>query len=149
MANKLFAMTTPLASLNKFMEKEMEKRKKELLQILDIAGEIAVKDQTLAHKYLNQTGNLSSSIGYLVLEDGKIASRGGFESTDPLTGVEGVQQGEEFINSLIGSNRKGLVLIVVAGMNYAIYVETMALDVLTTAELVAEKTVKKLLKAVG
>ncbi len=147
MAKKLFAMTSPLASLNKFMEAELEKQRLEMLQVLDIAGEIAVKNQTLAHKYLNQTGNLSSSIGYLVLEDGKIASRGGFETTKD--GASGAQQGEEFINSLIGSNRRGLALIVVAGMDYAVYVENMALDVLTTAELIAEKTVKQLLKAIG
>ncbi len=139
-------MVTPLADLDKFMKQELEKSRQEMLQLLDIAGEIAVKNQTLQHKYLNQTGNLSSSIGYIILDDGKVVGGGGFETTK--TGEQGVQQGERFINSLISGNNRGLVLIVVAGMEYAVYVENMALDVLTTAELVAETTVKKLLKAI-
>ncbi len=140
-------MVTPYRYIKNFIDEQIEDATELQLRALDIAGEIAIKNQTLAHKYLNQTGNLSSSIGYLVLFDGRVVGEGGFEKIED--GSEGVQQGEDFVNSLISQNNKGLALIVVAGMNYSVHVENMALDVLTTAELVAEKTVKQLLKAIG
>lgn len=142
-----FRMVTPYRYIKNFIDEQIEDATELQLRALDIAGEIAIKNQTLAHKYLNQTGNLSSSIGYLVLFDGRVVGEGGFEKIED--GSEGVQQGEDFVNSLISQNNKGLALIVVAGMNYSVHVENMALDVLTTAELVAEKTVKQLLKAIG
>ncbi len=140
-------MVTSLKDLDEYMKQQLAENKLLQLKALDTVGEMAVKNQTLAHKYLNQTGNLSSSIGYLVLDEGKIWSEGGFEKIKD--GSEGVQQGGEYIDSLISQNNKGLTLVVVAGMNYAVHVENMALDVLTTAELVAEKMIKQLLKAIG
>lgn len=137
-------MVTPKKEIERYVKAELEKRKKLLIKVLDTSGEIAIKDQTLVHKYLNQTGNLSSSIGYIVLDNGKVVSGGGF--TKQGDGETGVSEGENFIKLLIADNRQGLVLIVVAGMNYAIYVETMGLDVLTTAQLVSSRMVKKLIK---
>ena len=146
-------MVTPSSHINKFISEQIKDVRELQLEAFDIAGEIAVKNQTLAHKYKNQTGNLSSSIGFLVLDDGRVYSRGGFEKTpsadgEAIDGAQGIKDGKEFIESLSNQYPNGQVLIVVAGMEYAVHVEKMGLDALTTAELIAEKTVNKLLKVI-
>ena len=66
--------------------------------------------------------------------------------------LDGIEQSQSNINKL---NRKqfdtikakypkGLVLIVVAGMNYAAYVEAKGYNVLSSAELMAENILKQL-----
>ena len=139
-------MTTTAAQIDKYLETEVAKREAAMIQVLDMAGEIAVKNQTLAHKYLNQTGNLSSSIGFIVLNNGKVVASGGFKQEGD--GKQGQIEGQNFIKEIADQYGRGLVLIVVAGRDYAVHVENMGLDVLTTAELVAENMVKKLLKEI-
>lgn len=125
-----------------------ERLLREQIEVLKITGEKAVQQQTVTHKYLNQTGNLSSSVGYTILLDGRPIWGGGFKPAkgEKGDGEEGAKNGKEFIESLYSEYSKGLVLLLVAGMNYAAYVENMGLDVLTTAELTAEKLLPELLK---
>ena len=61
---------------------------------------------------------------------------------------KGKKEGAELLSDLIGRNTQGIVLIVVAGMNYAAYVETNR-NVITSAELLAEDLVPKLLRQLG
>ena len=53
------------------------------------------------------------------------------------------------MSKLISENSKGIVLIVVAGMNYARYVEKMGLNVLDSSEMLAKKLVPRMLKDLG
>ena len=53
------------------------------------------------------------------------------------------------MSKLISENPKGIVLIVVAGMNYARYVEKMGLNVLDSSEMLAKKLVPRMLKDLG
>lgn len=133
-----------LSGVQGYIDKQISELQKQQIMAFTIAGEEAVRQQTLSHKYLNQTGNLSSSVGYAVLLDGVVQKSGGFEIA--AGGTEGVTQGKAYLSELIGENRRGLVLLVVAGMNYARYVENMGLDVLTSAELKAEQILPELLK---
>ncbi len=76
-------------------------------------------------------------MGYVVLKDGKPLGsptliRGGT--------LDGKARGEETIRQAISeTNDEGYVLIVVAGMHYAKYVEAMGYNVLTSAQLLAER----------
>ena len=104
-----------------------------------------------ANDYNDITGNLRSSIGYVILVDGKPVVNGETKqiSGKEGSGAEGVQAGQELLARLQGNYPKGVVLIVCAGMRYAAYVENIHhKDVLTAAELVAESLVKKLLAGV-
>ena len=47
------------------------------------------------------------------------------------------------------ARKKGIVLIVTAGMNYAEYVEARGYNVLSSAELKAEPLIKSLLTQLG
>ena len=59
---------------------------------------------------------------------------------------EGQKEEKAFINKVISQYPKGFVLVVVAGMKYASYVEARNYNVLTSAELLAEREIPRLLK---
>ena len=90
----------------------------------------------------DQTGNLRSSVGYIVIRDGDIKAEGGFQSYGE-TG-EGSERGRAFARGLIPQYPSGAALIIVAGMEYAAYVEAMdnktvlAQGELETARLINE-----------
>ena len=82
----------------------------------------------------DQTGNLRSSIGYMVFNNG-IAIHTGY---DQVNGSEGAKNGEELARK-VGEQTKGICLVVTAGMEYAVYVEAKGRDVITSAEMMAER----------
>lgn len=96
----------------------------------------------LSAEYKDQTSNLKSSIGGVVLQNGKPVTYKGFTSGTP----EGNTTGMNYINSLIPNYPKGFVLLVVAGMDYAAYVEDIHnLNVLKKTELKMAREIPVLL----
>lgn len=87
----------------------------------------------------DRTGNLRSSMGYVVCKDGKPIN---IAFNAILGGNEGAKTGQKLAETL-AQNKEGYVLIVVAGMKYAVYVEALGRDVLTTAEKFSEKRITK------
>lgn len=99
-----------------------------------------VKDRAQEQSWYDQTGNLRSSIGYVILKDGEQYRHGGFG------GGEGGRKGKSFAEELESRFDSGWALIVVAGMHYAVYVEAMeGKDVLASAELYAQKELPKMM----
>ena len=93
--------------------------------------------------YNDITGNLKNSIGGIVLKDGIPIQYSGFG------GGEGGSTGESFINSLISSYGSGFVIIIVAGMDYATYVENVhQLNVLKKSELLLPSEMEKMFNRV-
>lgn len=98
--------------------------------------------------YTDRTSNLKSSIGGVVLKNGVPITYKGF-AREKAADV-GVKTGTEFINSLISSHSKGYVILVVAGMEYASWVEDggktnrAPYNVLKLTEIKMEKELKKL-----
>lgn len=92
--------------------------------------------------YLDQTGNLRSSTGYVLSVDGKIVAESSFDVV--AGGMQGKAEGKSFAESLISNHPTGIALIVVAGMHYAEYVAAKGYDVLDSAELLAEQLIQKL-----
>ena len=96
----------------------------------------------LSADYTDQTSNLKSSIGGVVLKDGRPITYRGFSGS----GKEGGKTGLEYINQLINDNKNGYVLLVVAGMEYATYVENYhELNVLKKSELKMQREIPKIL----
>jgi len=93
--------------------------------------------------YIDDTGNLRSSIGYVLVVDGQIISESSFASVG--NGKQGSEAGKSFAESLASNYPTGFALIVVAGMHYAEYVSAKGYDVLDTAELTAEQLVNQLM----
>lgn len=118
-----------------------------IIKTLAYIGETCVKYAREKGSYQDQTGNLRSSIGYAILVDGKKVSVAGFEEVK--TGNMGIETGIYFLNELAKQFNRGIVLIVVAGMDYAAAVESRGYDVLTGSELTAKKMVPVLLNKLG
>lgn len=114
---------------------------RQIIESLCRVGEEAVKLAKMIppeRGFQDQTGNLRSSIGYVVCCDGKPVNVA-FEAVKG--GHVGVNEGQRLALQVGGQHTEGYTLVVVAGMNYAVYVESKGRDVLTSAEKQAEKQI--------
>lgn len=93
----------------------------------------------------DQSGNLRSSIGYVIYLNGKPIGEN-FEKVKG--GDEGIEKGRKLAKEVAGKYPRGFLLVVVAGMEYALYVEANNRDVLTSAEHLAEKELPGMLKQI-
>lgn len=115
------------------------------MNLLQRTGEEFVKIARLEGNYIDHTGNLRSSIGYVIVKDGSIVGRN-FQlseqaGTDKQTGK---REGEQLAMDLLKTFTKGYVMIGVAGMKYAVFVEAMEnKDVLTRAADKADDFIKR------
>ena len=136
------------ADIRNRMNQEIERRKQAIIAQLFYIGEECLTQARSGHLYLNQTGNLCSSIGYCILVDGSIVHEGEWKNVSggKGDGTEGRKQGVAFLHDLASKQTsKGIVFLMVAGMPYAQYVEAMSLDVLDTSEQMAERKIKEML----
>ena len=117
----------------------------EIFNALSLLGEkcvIRVRMRTGSESWFDQTGNLRSSIGYAVYNDGRKKIESTFQQI--LNGSEGVSEGRKMIDELAKLYSQTYALVVVAGMNYADKVEAMDnKDVLASTELWAKGEVQR------
>lgn len=123
---------------------EIEKKQIARLQRL---GEMCLVEARTNRGYMMQTGALLSSTGYEVFVDGvaihsQFDAASGAESNAAETGIKSGQS----IAETIGKGTKGIALVVVAGMNYAAYVEAKGYNVLSSAEHLAERELPRMLE---
>lgn len=125
------------------------------IEILQELGEMCVKrakEIPADIGFTDQTGNLRSSIGYVIFKDG-VAIRESYQGQS-----EGVNTGKALAEKVGAKYKKGLVLVVTAGMNYAValesgrrkkpdgtYYSVPPRDVLTSAELLAKRELPRML----
>jgi len=102
---------------------------------------IAVARQT--NSYMDQTGNLRSSIGYLILKNGRVIDES-FEQVKE--GAEGTAAGRKHAKQVASEYPLGYVLVVVAGMHYGAILEANGVDVLSSAEMYAKSKTPEMLK---
>lgn len=120
--------------------------KEEMTEGLAYLGEECVKRiRENRVNWMDQTGNLRSSIGYAIFEYGKKQISSAFEVVK--NGEEGSQKGREFVESLAQQYAETYAMCVVAGMDYAEYVENMpGHDVLKSTEIWARGEMEKVMK---
>lgn len=133
--------------IDKMIADRIQRYEQAVLLRLQRIGEQFITDARLNGTYKDRTGNLRSSIGYIVLKNGEQLTRGGFVQIKK--GVFGTQKGQAFLEKLTLKFPKGYVLIVVAGMSYAAYVEAKGRDVLTSSSFKAEATFKKAIERIN
>lgn len=138
---------TPTAEIDRYITGRVEAIKKALVYNLCAVGEQVLNAARLTNSYKDQTGNLRSSIGYVVAVDGEIVQMSSFEVVKE--GSEGARGGKEYAMQLVRDFPQGMVLIVVAGMNYASYVSAKGYDVLDSSELLADKLIPQMLQQLG
>jgi hypothetical protein len=128
------------ATLRKKLVDELDAMVDSLYEI----GLSAVNTIRQNHVYKDQTTNLTSSVGCAVVVEGEIMQISGFEAIKS-TGEEGARSGKAYVQSLASQFPTGITLIVVAGMNYAAYVERRGIGGMTGGELFAKQAVEDLL----
>lgn len=122
-----------LKGISKRLHKSADGISERVLQSLDRAGQRVVEIARSTKTYQDKTGNLTASIGYGVYHKGVQYSVGGFGH-----GV-GEEKGKARLELLASQQKsKPYVLIVVAGMDYATYVERSGYVVLDAAGLQIE-----------
>ena len=139
---------TDMRKLRDTLNRKVTEIREDLIEILCYIGEECVKVARENGSYNDITGNLRSSIGYVVLYDGQVVqqSQGKTYKGRKGNGAAGVPAAQALLSKLQAKFAWGLVLIVCAGMNYAAYVEAVRhKDVLTSAELRSDQLVKSLL----
>jgi hypothetical protein len=94
------------------------------------------------------TGNLRSSIGYIILKDGASVSQSFEPSTRGSDKATGLSKAKAYAKELADGFPKGITLIVVAGMEYAAAVESKGKDVITGSSFNVENDLKKLLTSI-
>lgn len=104
-------------------------------------GEELVKYAKEQHNYLDQTGNLTNSIGYAVVKQGNIL----YYSGENQPG-EGAAEGLKVAQQMAATLPNSFSLIIVAGMNYAAYVEAKGYNVILPAQLKAMKDFPEIVK---
>lgn len=140
-------MTTPMSEINAAIQAEIERADMLTIRALSLLGEMCVieaKDRPQESSWYDQSGNLRSSIGYVIVRDGKIVTYSEFNQVKQ--GSDGVKEGKELAKELAKKYTSGYALIVVAGMNYAELVEAMeSKNVLASAELFARQEIPKMM----
>lgn len=138
---------TPSSEINAYIAQQVERITSSLLYNLQYIGERCLNAARDTNSYKDQTGNLRSSLGYVIASDGKIVYQSTFEVVKE--GGDGKKSGIQFAKEIVRQFPEGIVLIVVAGMDYAQYVSAKGYDVLDSAELLADRLVPQILKQLG
>jgi hypothetical protein len=164
-----------LDEIHKALMKEAERVETLTIRALAYLGEQCVRrirDRPGEKSWFDQSGNLRSSVGYIISHNGNIVSSYGFDSSmgkathtkqvEYVTkdgkkvsftarvkagGQEGAKAGKDLAEELIKRYSNDYVLVIVAGMNYAEYVEAMDnKDVLASTELWATDKIPQMLE---
>jgi hypothetical protein len=133
-----FSMDDVKAKISAFERK----RNAAILMKLQYIGEKCVNHARGLDTYQDQSGNLRNSIGYVIAYNGAVL----FKSfPGEVESAEAVDQSLTVANEK-ASKYSGWVLIVVAGMEYALSVESKGYDVLSSSEHLAEQLLSQMLK---
>ena len=128
------------ADINRRMTHWVVSIEQRIIWTLAMVGEKFVNDARNIKTYQDQTGNLRSSIGYIIAKDGVIIQ----ENVEGK--AEGRAHAKEVASEVLRENSKGFILIVVAGMEYAAAVESKGYDVITGSIPAAKALLKKKIK---
>jgi len=141
-------MTTKLSEVHETLMREAERVERLTIRALSKLGEQCVtkiRDRAGDKSWYDQTGNLRSSVGYVIAHNKNIIQYSAFNQVKQ--GSEGVKTGKDLAEKLAKRYSNNYVLIVVAGMNYAEFVEAMDnKDVLASTELWVKEQVPLMLE---
>lgn len=136
-------LTTAQRSLDNFFRQAFEIIRKEIFICFAKLGEectARVRDRSAEDSWIDHTSNLRSSIGYAVYDHGEKMVESAFAVLG--NGAEGSSEGKKMVEELIDQYSKVYVLVVVAAMNYADFVEAKEnKDVLASTKLWARSVV--------
>lgn len=142
---------TPLfttSQLDRWFEHFQSKAEDKMLVLLQAGGEKFIQVARRSGSYKDQTGNLRSSIGYVIAKDGKVVAENFKESDKGSDKSTGKFKGNRLAVEVSLSHKGGYVLVGVAGMEYAAAVEAKGYEVVSGANTQCEKYLRDTLKSV-
>ncbi len=133
-------LTTSIGEIDKELYDFEMKIHQDIIKVLSYVGEKCVteaRDRTQEESWFDQTGNLRSSIGYVIYHNG----------VEVKNGSDGPKEGKTLAEQIASEHLTGYALIVVAGMHYADYVEAKDnKNVLASSYALANSLVPKMMK---
>ena len=138
---------TPMSEIERYTEEQIERLKIYILRTFMYIGEACLNKARSTDSYKDQTGNLRSSIGYIITADGRVIKSSDFAIVK--SGSQGAKDGLAYAKKVAKEFPQSVCLIVVAGMKYAAYVSARGYDVLDSSELCADQMTESLLKKLG
>ena len=126
------------------MRERAERINRAIIRTFQYIAEVLVREARMKGDYIDQTGNLRSSIGAIILLDGQVVSRTGFEVV--MGGSSGANEGLTYAQEIAAAYPRGIALVVVAGKDYAAHVAARGRDVLSSAVLKAEDIVPRMMR---
>ena len=94
----------------------------------------------------DDSGNLWSSIGFILMYDGEVLHEDFKESNQGSDRATGVEVGRKMAGDIAKENPEGWAIVIVAGMNYASWVEAKGYDVISGSTLIPEARLAQVLK---
>ena len=142
MVNRFRALFTS-ADIGRDLAKFQSKVITKTISVLSFVGEKFINLARSTQSYKDQTGNLRSSIGYVIAINGKIAK-------EKISGTsEGVSRAKDIANQVVSANPTGIVLIGFAGMEYSAAVESKGYDVISNSVPSADNLLRELKRGIG
>jgi hypothetical protein len=141
-------LKTPQSAIDAMIESRVKAIQSSIIDALKQIGEQCVIVMRNNGNYKDQTGNLRSSTGFMVVSNGQEVIMSRFDVVKD--GYEGQKRGRKIVAEVAKKYPDDNVLVVVAGMEYAIYVERRHhKDVITSAQLFAKKEARRILEEMG
>lgn len=149
--------TTPTTQVRQTMDEYSRRCLKAAMRDMAYLGEQCVTEARKNHTYKDQTGNLTSSVGYVLSNNGQVVSRSAFEAvtvtrkvkrkgktiTITSTGTDGAQDGKQYAEQMARMLPGKTAIVVVAGMMYGRYVAARGYNVLDSAIALARRKTSK------
>lgn len=128
--------------IKRYMKLKSDQVDQAIISRLKSIGNYFVDSSRNNNTYMDYTGNLRSSIAYVILKNGVILFGNYKLSERGSDKAHGVATAKQVIETLGLGLSKGYVLLCVAGMDYAISVESRGKDVITASSIIAKKQLK-------
>ena len=118
-----------------------------IIHSMEVAGQQGTNEARAHGEYTDQTGSLRSSTGDVISDDGVIISSSSFETVK--NGSEGSVKGKSLAKSIAESIKGKKALVLVAGMDYAPYLQAKGRKVMGDAEEIIKRSLTKQFKDLG
>ena len=140
--------TFAAADVHKMVDAKMKGVTAQIEAKLIRVGNKFVADARQKADFTDRTGNLRSSIGFIVLKDGKQIAADFERSAIGTDKATGEVTAVGLANQVGAKFKNGYCLVVVAGMEYAAAVEMRGRDVLTGSSIEAKTNLQKYFKQI-
>jgi hypothetical protein len=137
--------------IDKLINEQKANIERAVISLFQRVGEDFITNARNMGSYKDRTGNLRSSVGYVIMKNGLQLHKGGFIKITAGKSKKGILLGpragedlaEKIQKELSMIYRNAIILIAVSGMNYSAAVEAKGFDVITGSSQIATKQLQE------